>query len=67
MARRYCGCRLPKKVLRQLLLEPAIVVRCRSVAHLETDPGTAYLTAYPWQSVTRQDTLGHDRVIPANT
>ena len=28
---------------------------------------TAYLTAYPWQSVTRQDTPWHKRVKPPST
>src|SRR2546426_2277177 len=28
---------------------------------------TAYLTAYPWQSVTRQDTLWHKRGKPPST
>lgn len=28
---------------------------------------TAYLTAYPWQSATRQDTLWHECATPPNT
>jgi hypothetical protein len=39
----------------------------RSEVPIPALPVAAYLTAYPWQSVTRQDALRHKRVRPPNT